>query len=220
MAFDPDIPASRVATFVRQYAHDIRNGLNALDLEAALLQEISTDPEAQESAKRLREQVRALSDQVRSVSSRFHDPQPLRAPLAARDLFLIFREQNDRLLRPVDADWQEALGDEQLQVDAGMIADLFRELLANAAAFPGSGRIAVRASATAEAVEFELREPKSAPVTAAPEWGTTPFASTRRGGYGLGLWTARRLAEANGASLTREFEPAGTLVTRLRFPRS
>ena len=30
--------------------------------------------------------------------------------------------------------------------------------------------------------------------------GFAPFVSTRRGGYGLGLWETRRIVEANGGS--------------------
>ena len=39
------MPFDRVAGLVRHLTHDIRNGLNTLDLQASFLQEIVTDPE-------------------------------------------------------------------------------------------------------------------------------------------------------------------------------
>ncbi len=218
MHSDPDIPAERVAAFVRQHTHDVRNGLNGLDLEAALVQEIVTDEEARESLARMRAQVRALAEQMRALAGRFRDPQPHLAPLAARELLAVFREQNAGLPAALEISWDDELGGESVRVDVGMLADLFRELLVNAVAFPSSGPIAVRARCEAEGVLFELSEPKAKALDVAG-WGAVPFSSGHRGGYGLGLWTARRIAEANGLALTREFSSAGNLVTRLRFPK-
>lgn len=217
MLSDPEIPAARVAHFIRQHTHDVRNGLNGLDLEAALLQDIVTEEEGRESVARLRQQLRAVAAQLRTLAARFHDPQPHLAPLAARELLLIWREQNTSLPASLEIVWEDQVGDELLRVDAGLMAEIFRELLGNAVAFPATGPLTASARSEGGGVIFELREPKSAPVDVTG-WGEAPFSSTRRGGYGLGLWTVRRLAAANGAQITREFLPAGMLVTRVRFP--
>ena len=73
------------------------------------------------------------------------------------------------------------------------------------------------ANLSGDRVAFELREPKSAPVDPSA-WGRTPFVSTRRGAYGLGLWEADRLVRANGGEVTREVLSDGKLVTKLTFP--
>ncbi len=217
MSSDPEIPVERVATFVRQFTHDLRNGLNGLDLEAAYLLELETAADARESVQRIRQQIRGLAEQLRALGGRFHEPRPHRAPLAARELIAILREQNAGLPMPVEIGLREEVGDAVVEVDGMMMAEIFRELLGNAAAFPASGSVRVFARREGNDVVIELIEPKSAPLDPAV-WGEAPFASTRRSAYGLGLWTARRLAEANGVQLTREFSSAGELVTRLRLP--
>ena len=67
------------------------------------------------------------------------------------------------------------------------------------------------------AVVFELREPKSATLDPSG-WGQA-LSTTKRGGYGLGLWAARRLIEANGATFLQRYVPeAGALLTRISLP--
>jgi hypothetical protein len=47
-----------------------------------------------------------------------------------------------------------------------------------------------------------------------------PFSSSRRDHYGLGLWEARRLVEANNGRIAHEFKPGENqhLLTTLSFP--
>src|SRR3954451_18299390 len=49
-----------VVRFIRQLSHDLRNHLNAAELQAAYLSEIATDAEMKEEIKRLREMVSVL----------------------------------------------------------------------------------------------------------------------------------------------------------------
>lgn len=52
------------------------------------------------SRRKTRQQVRGLGKQLRAMSARFQKQQPYAAPLAARELLLIWREQNDALAEP------------------------------------------------------------------------------------------------------------------------
>ena len=66
---------------------------------------------------------------------------------------------------------------------------------------------------------LEVREPKAELKSETPpeEWGVAPLCSTRPGGYGLGLYHARQIAEAQGGSLKTSF--TGTeLVTQITLP--
>jgi len=216
MESEPEISWPRLAAFVRQHTHDVRNALNALDLETALLQELATDDEGRASAASVRKQVRGLAEKLRALSALFQEPQPYAAPLAARELFLIWREQNESLPEPPVIEWIEEVGDAKVNVDAGMMATVFRELLANARSFREDEPATASARREGEEVVFELREPKSAPVDTAA-WGRRIFETTKRGGYGLGLWTVRQLTEAIGATVTRRNEE-GALVTRIALP--
>jgi len=214
---EPDIPWAHFTAFVRQHTHDVRNGLNSLDLETALLREIVVDPEGRACVDRLREQVRALGTQMRELSALFHDPKPIPAPLAARDLFLIWKEQQPALPTSLEVLWVDELGSEQVDVDAGMMATVFRELLENAAAFSQGGTTTASARREGDSVLFELREPKTGALDTS-DWGK-PLATTRRGGYGLGLWSARRLLAANHGRIVQRHAPGeGALVTRVFLP--
>lgn len=207
----PEIPCKRVAEFVKQHTHDVRNGLNSLDLETAFLKELVDDEEATASVGRIQKQLRSLALQLRTLSARFQNPQPVPGPIAARVLLQIWREKHLALTAPLEVRWVDELSDEQVNVDVEMMAAVFRELLANAAAFSTGGPVSVTARTTKAGVSFELREPKKEALDTSA-WGQ-PFFTTRRGGYGLGLWTARRMMQANGATMEQRHVPADECLT-------
>ena len=217
METEPDIPWARFAAFVRLHTHDVRNALNSLELETAFLREIVADGEGRDCVARLREQLRALGVQMRELSSLLQQPKSFLTPFAVRDLFLIWKEQHADLPKPIEVQWVDEPGSEQVNVDAGMMASVFRELLENAAAFSEGGTATASARREGDEVIFELREPKAGALDPSA-WGE-PLVTTRRGGYGLGLWSARRILDANHARITQRHVPdEGALVTRIFLP--
>lgn len=217
MITEPEIPFARIAMFVRQHTHDVRNGLNSLDLEASLLRELVTDDEGRETVERMHKQLREMAEGMRSLASHFQEPKPSASPISARDLFLIWREQGASLPRLAEVEWVDELSDEMVNVDVEMMAVAFRELLANTAHFSRGGKATASARRDGTGVVFELREPKSEPPNT-ERWGEA-FSTTRRGGYGLGLWSARRIIEANGAVFMQRSAPDGSgLVSHITLP--
>ena len=214
----PDLSWSHLAQFIRQHTHDVRNGLTSLDLEAALLAELAPGGEAAESVARIRAQIRRLAADLRALAGKFAEPQPARDLCAARELFLIWQDQLAALDPAPSVQWSEALGAEQVNVDAAALASVFRELLANAQAFGTGATLLGAARVEGGHIAFELREPKDAPIETA-SWGHAPFASMRHGHYGLGLWEAQRTITANGGEVQRRFErDTVELITTLLFP--
>jgi signal transduction histidine kinase len=213
-----DLPWSRVAAFVRQHAHDVRNDLNSLDLEGALLAEMVTDEETKESVTRIRRQIRSAASKLKALSAKFSEPRPSPASILATDLFEIWQEQARGLNEPLKVSWDSKLGEESLSVDAALIALTLRELLDNAAAFSAGSKIKATAYTQEDRVSFELEESKTEPVD--PEgWCTNPLQSTRRGSYGLGLWQARRIVEAHGGELNQRYVADGNwLVSTIWLP--
>lgn len=212
----PPVELSAVAAFIRQHTHDIRNHLNGLDLEAALLGEIVTDTEASESVARMRRQIRVLAEELKVLSAKFTRNEPSRSAIEAREMFLIWQDQATALgLKSID--WSSTLGDERIEVDVAAIDIVLKELLVNAKQFTGGDGIEATARMHGGKIEFELREPKREPVDP-KAWGALPFTSTKRGGYGLGLWRASRLVTDNGGQLVHTFLPEGILSTKLTFP--
>jgi signal transduction histidine kinase len=218
MSSEPEISWSAIAKFVRQFTHDVRNQLNGLELEAALIAESLTTQETMESLARIREQLHHVAGNLKALSSKFAEPSPTLSPITAVELYLIFKEQAASMENLPAIDWTHTLQGERINVDATELANVAKELLVNARDFCPCGRLEIRGSAENGNVIYEFREPKSASVQTAL-WGRAPFHSTRRDGYGLGLWEVRRLVEANNGKITHEYEP-GTkqLLTSLRFP--
>ncbi len=219
MDSQPELTWPRLAAFVRQHTHDVRNDLNSLDLEASLLGEIVGDEkEAAASLARIRRQVRDLAGRMKSLSTKFCDPHPTTAEVAVHDLFLIWQDQVAKFDPAPQVNWHEDVGDTRVSVDVEALARAFHELLANAVSFGTGKPVKAEAIARDGHVTFELTEPKDGAVD--PEsWGNTPLLSTRRGGYGLGLWEIGRGIVASGGEIRRIYDPAAkTLITRVIFP--
>jgi hypothetical protein len=214
----PDVNWSRIAGFIRQHTHDLRNELNGLDLEAALLADIVTDSEALEGVGRMRAEIRKVAADLRILSAKFAEPHPSLARLSAQDLFLIWQDQLADLGESPGVDWTSGLAEEYVNVDPSSVAAALREILANARSFGTGAKFRARASVSEGRVILELREPKVTSVDPA-RWGSTPFASTRRGGYGLGLCSVVRAIESSGGRISWAFDGiAAELVTTISFP--
>lgn len=220
MGSDLNLPWKNVSRFVRQNTHDIRNHLNSLDLEAALLADIvGNDPEALESVTRLRGQIRALAGHLKSLSSRVADPVANPAPFPAKEMFLVWQEQADSLENAPQIEWVDAFESEMLNVDALSMAPAFSEILTNARDFRenGSRLHGVGRIEEGRAI-YELREPRHQSLET-EGWGIMPLNSSKAARYGLGLFMVRRTAEANGGTSSWSYSPeTKELVTRIAFP--
>jgi hypothetical protein len=214
---EPVIPWSRVTAFMRRHTHDVRNGLNSIDLETELLLEIAPEGEAAESAARVRKQLRGLAQQLRTLAALFQEPLPTVVKIPARVLLKIWREKHAALTPAPEIQWVDELKEEEVAADVEMMATVFRELLLNALVYSPGAALTITGRIQGGVVLFELREPKSAALDVST-WGQ-PFVTTRRDHYGLGLWTARRLMAASGVSFVQSYVPAdGCLLSQLVLP--
>ena len=118
---------ARLTAFVRQLGHDIRNDLNALSLEAALLRELVADPEAVTSATRIQSQLREIANRLKELSARYTLPAPQAGPVSVAELGSHL--QNATVGGALE--W-ELCGDGEVQTDAALLARAFRELAQNA----------------------------------------------------------------------------------------
>src|SRR5262245_9545711 len=62
------VPWSDAVHFVRQLSHDLRNDLNALELQSAYIGELTQDQELTNEIKRLREIVSSLNTALQLLS--------------------------------------------------------------------------------------------------------------------------------------------------------
>jgi K+-sensing histidine kinase KdpD len=216
------IPYSRIAAFVRQVTHDVRNNLNSLDLQAAYATELITDPEAAAEVKRLRAIIQTSAKQLQALSANFQSTTPHFVTYQAA---ILVEDLRDRLTKTFpetagDVTWKVELAGEQLEVDVEMIFGALTELFRNAFQFRGNGaKIDVYVGIEERQFVLEMCEPKPTPPTEPEHWGEEPFVSSRRSGYGLGLFRVRRSVSAHHGNLSFSYDSSRTLLkTRVTLP--
>ena len=215
----PAVPWERVERFVGQLTHDVRNGLNALELQLTFLGEISTDPEAVDEIKRLRGTLGNVTRQLQALraATGLATSYPLDYPAA--EFFADLRERFAKM-HPGAGDkvvWETPIDAEKfVSVDPEQTLNALLELLGNALHFvPATATpIRVQVSTADELVVFRLLEPQPAePTISAGDWGRTPLLTTRRGAYGLGLFRVRRCLESQGGTLEMDYSAGSNLLT-------
>ncbi len=221
----PLVPWVRVEGFIGQLAHDIRNGLNAVELQLTFLGEISTDPEAVDEIKRLRNTLANVTRQLQSLRTGIGAALPYSLEYPAEDFFDDLRERFVKLTHDASSKvlWEINLGSEVvLKVDPDLTINALLELLANGLHFTRAEALPIRVQVSAidGGVSFLLQEPQQTEPTVTPEeWGRAPLLTTRRGAYGLGLFRVRRGLESQGGTLDVEYSSAQqSLTTRVTLP--
>ena len=219
---DIAVPFERVAGLVRHLTHDIRNGLNTLDLQASFLQELVTDPEASPEVKRIRAMISTTAKTLQSFSATFWLAEIHPVTYAAKIFVEDFRSRLATVLpeQAGEITWTETLGEESIGVDIELIFRAFSEFFKNACQFREKGRpVSAHIFAEDGCFILELKEGKSSVPSPPDSWGREPLVSTRRGGFGMGLFYARRILAAHQGSVDIVFDPAAELLTtRVSLP--
>jgi signal transduction histidine kinase len=220
----PQVPFERVVSMVRHLTHDARNGLNSVDLQAAYVAELVTGEEAVEEVRRLRSMIAGTSKLFQSLSNRFWVASPQLVTYSARIFMQDFRDRLRRLLPDKESDivWTEDLSEDSIRVDVEMFFSALSEFFKNAFDFRENGRT-IHAHVGTKDGRFvlELREGKLTLPQSVDLWGAEPLLTTRRAGYGLGLYYARQVLALHGAELHFAHDPAaGELITRIKLPLS
>lgn len=220
---EPKILWTEVTRFVGQLNHDLRNHLNAVELQAAFLNEICKDPEAKAEITRLRGMTGEMSAHLQRLSTSLARIKVTIMPYQASEFVEDLRARL-ALIYPEEAaaiEWKTSLGQETLAMDPQLLQEAFLELLGNAFAHGrGEGALVFEDRAVGETVEFTLREPKTKFEGTTENWGARPFSQVRQGHYGLGLFRARSIFEEHHGNFQALFDPtASALVTTVALPR-
>jgi len=216
------IPMPRLVNFVRQVTHDVRNGLNAIDLQAAFAAELAGEGEIGEELSKLRRMVTHVTGDMQKLSSRFGELRPVLmqypVPEFLQGLKEAVEEEFENQAKRIV--WEVKVGDEEMEMDYTLLLSVLLELTRNAIFFrEGDQAIHFTAFNEREYVVFEIRQSRSKPVTDAENWGREPLVSGRRGGYGLGLFYVRRVLDTLGGKLEPVYDAkSGELRVRLIMP--
>jgi K+-sensing histidine kinase KdpD len=215
---------SDVVRFIRQLSHDLRNHLNAIELQSAYIGELERDDELKREIKRLREMIARLTSVLQSLSKGVSEVKPNLISYQATDLMEDLRRKIDRDFSAEGAEitWNIQPGDATLSVDPQLLQEAFTELLANALRHNrGGDALVATVKMDKKRFLFTLQEPKSRFDLSTDNWGREPLREISQGHYGLGLKRVRAILEAHGGEICAQYDPnVSALTTTLVLPAS
>ncbi len=216
------VPMPDVIRFIRQLSHDLRNQLNAAELQSAYLKEVAEDGEVKEEIQRLRAMLGEMGNSLHQVTALLATVKLTEMPYEAvawmEDLEQKFASTSPE--RKDDIVWEVNVGSAVLQIDPQFLQQAVLELLTNAF-LHSRGTEPIRVSAAANEAEFSLQliEPKAGFADATENWGREPFRKVKHGHYGLGLHRVRNIIEAHRGRFEVRHDPeTSSLITTIALP--
>ena len=210
--------------FIRQLSHDLRNDLNAIELQSAYIVELENNKEFKNEIKRLREMISGLASTLQRLSRAVGEVRPTLIPYQAADFMQDLREKIDRDFpkESREISWDIQLNDGMLNVDPQFFEEAFTELFANAFRHDrGQGPLVASAKIDDKGFLFTLHEPKARFDLPTQNWGREPLRKMSQRHYGLGLNRVRAIVEAHGGDLNAQYDPkVSALITTFRLPLS
>jgi len=215
------VPWIDMVRFVHQLSHDLRNHLNAIELQSAYISELDGSAELKGEIKRLREMISGFSTVLEKLTD-LGEVKPNPISYRASDFVEDLRKAIAREFPNESAEitWEIQGGDAMLNVDPQLLQQAFSEIFANAFQHDrGKGALIATARSDRKRFVFSLREPKTRFESSTENWGREPFRRITRGHYGLGLSRARVIMEAHDGEMQAEYDPKdATLLTTLTLP--
>jgi K+-sensing histidine kinase KdpD len=215
---------SDTVSFIRQLSHDLRNDLNAIELQSAYIGELTKDQELASEIKRLRQVVSGLNSTLQLLSRAVGEIAPNLVAYPAGEFLTDMRTQIERNISKESQEitWDVQLQDGMLSIDPQLFQEVFSELFANAFHHDrGNGAMVARGRISDGRFLFSLHEPKTVFSSDTQNWGREPFRNIRQRHYGLGLNRVRAIIEAHGGELEAQYDPkTATLVSTMTLPLS
>src|SRR5437763_6830028 len=210
--------------FVRQLSHDIRNNLNAVELQSAYLAELAKEGEMKGESQRLREMTSQIGTSLQRVTAGLNQANPNPIPYPATDFVEDLKQKLTKEFpdNAAKVTWDVQLKDATLQIDPQLTQQAFLELFGNAFQHERNVKaITARAYIANDSFVFELHEPKARFELSTENWGREPLRNVSQGHYGLGLNRTRSVAEAHSGDFRAEHDQkTSMLITTLRLPSS
>ena len=157
-ATSPKIPGW-VTRIIQRHAHDLRNHLHALELDATLLEDLPGSAERREAVARMRDNLLQLNSLVKSLTVKFDEPDPV--VVAAADLLQLWKYKVAPFESPSQSiEWSTVSESRSLTVNTGAALAVLSEL--TLAAWKRAGGRPLRAALRVTAdgtVSLQLREP-------------------------------------------------------------
>ena len=216
------VPWVDTVRFIRQLSHDLRNHLNAIELQSAYITEFEGNEELKVEVRRLREMVSRLTSTVQKLSGGLGEIQPNVISYRASDFVEDLRKkiaQEFPNKRP-EVNWDVQPGNAILNIDPQLLQKAIIELFANAFRHDrGEGALVAKVTVDKNQFIFTLHEPKERFELSTVNWGREPLRNISHGHYGLGLNRVRIIIEAHGGEMHAQYDAkSATLATTLTLP--
>ena len=218
------VPWSDTVRFIRQLSHDLRNHLNAIELQSTYINELAENPQLKVEIKHLREMISGLASTLQKLSRGLEDVKPDLISYRASDFVDDLRKKIAHEFPDTSNEivWNVQPDDGELDVDPQMLQQAFIELFANAFLHDrGEGEIVVTARIDKNRFIFTLDEPKTRFELSTENWGCEPLRKIGHGHYGVGLNRVRVIMEAHRGEMHARYDSkTARLITMLMLPLS
>jgi K+-sensing histidine kinase KdpD len=218
------VPWVDAVGFIRQLSHDLRNHLNAIELQSAYISELEGDAKLKDEVNRLREMISGLTSSLQRVSGVLGEVKPNLISYRASDFVEDLRKKiaQEFPKESAEVSWDVKPDNAVLNIDPQLLQEAIVELFANAFRHdPAKGALAAEVRIDENRFLFALREPKNRFELSTENWGREPLRKVSHGHYGLGLNRVRTIVEAHGGEMHAQYDPKpSTLVTALILPLS
>jgi signal transduction histidine kinase len=224
------VVAERMATVGRlslKVAHEVRNPISAIELNAEMLQDIvrgQSGPEADEAVglvAAIRDQVTALDALTEEYLTFARFPRPHFEDESVNSLVHELAE----FIRPlatsqgltVRAEMDPAVP--MMEIDRGLLRQAVLNLVKNGLeALSRGGELILTSRLVGETVEILVSDTGPGIDADAARKLFEPFFTTKPQGTGLGLSITRQITEEHGGELTWRNRPGGGAVFTIRLP--
>jgi K+-sensing histidine kinase KdpD len=218
------IPWADAVRFIRQLSHDLRNHLNAIELQSAYINELEGDAKLKSEVNRLREMISGMTSILQKVSEGLGEVEPNLISYRASDFVEDLRKKIAQEFpnETHEINWNVEPGEAVLDIDPQLLQEAIVELFANAFRHDrGEDPLAAEAKIDKNRFFITLREPKIRFESSTENWGRKPLRKVSQGHYGLGLNRVRTIVEAHGGEIHAQYDPkASALATALILPLS
>jgi K+-sensing histidine kinase KdpD len=213
-----------VVRFLRQLSHDLRNHLNAVELQSAFLAELATEPDLKDEIRRLRKMVSDCGSVLQKLSIRLNPPTLNINSYRASDFVEDLRVKiGTEFPKQADAvTWKTDTQDANMATDPLLTQEALLEVFSNAFENRTEGAsLSFIARTEGDTLVFTLYEPKAQFDLPTDNWGREPLRYVNRGHYGLGLNRARTIIEGHGGKIRAHYDPGESkLITNISLPLS